>query len=233
MLPRKAAFFTSICAESISSGSGPLEYAMTAEDMWILVKRLYSSEPNDGCHLGGSNAWATIQASPLYALSARRPSKNTLEAPELLMSLLLEVEMKDAVNKNASSPSKHKWKSESDTVSALRTEDCARHSYQSTAPTTTFASKLRESLTTITAGSSLLVVEAKWAEDPAVSPSLVPFADWDHLSVTHDLPSVWKLVSHEAAEKAQHRCIERVMKLRKAIPASSVETEQLDRGTTN
>lgn len=94
----------------------------------------------------------------------------------------------------------------------------------STAMSSAFATKLRDSFSTMTAASSVLAVQSKWADDEVIKPVDVPLAEPSELSTSVlALSCVWSQVDYEECSAAQKNCITRMLALRRAVPASSLE----------
>jgi hypothetical protein len=231
-LPRKAAFFMVTAAEAMSSMTRDSSN-QTAEDLWLMACQLYSPKPND-LEKENSYGWATLRASALHALSLQGNSPASQEAAELLLSLLVEMSpnppgKQEAVTKKKA-PSGQKDATELDMADkpvAARTEPERKElpsvvdaeepegSYTATA----IASKLRYSFTTMTATSTLLAVESRWADEEVIRPVIVPMAGSDISGLS--LGAVWSAVDFQKCSAVQKQCIDRILALRKSLHTSS------------
>ena len=211
------------------------ESTQTPENLWLLCSQLYSRTPNT-LEKSGSYAWATLRASVLHSLSLLGSTSVSREAAELLLSLLTEIspnvpssaaKKKVATAKGTSTRTMTRTLSsqssgvqdasvESDIVGSLRvnTEEGDSSYY-----TNRFASRIRESFSTMTAASSLLAVEAKWADEHAVPPMLVPLSD--PASQVLSLGSVWQVIDFQHCSVSQRECVERIVALRKTTSTAS------------
>jgi hypothetical protein len=207
-----------------------------ASELWLLASQLYSGPAN--LSNKGSYGWATLRASTLHALSLQGNTLVSQEAAELVLSLLGEISpdaKKDAIKVDAK-PAKETKEEETDAVGGIHRSDVgasdlsARPRFEdaeelvATAMSSAFATKLRDSFTTMTAASSILAVQSKWADDEIIKPVDVPLAERSEISTSVlALNCVWSRVNYEACSAAQKNCITRMLALRRALPASSSE----------
>jgi hypothetical protein len=198
---------------------------------------LYSGPANVSAHKG-SYGWATLRASTLHALSLQGNTLLSQEAAELVLSLLGEMspEAKKDVIKADAKASQETNEEETDALGAIHrpdvgaSEPSARQRLEdaedlvSTAMSSAFATKLRDSFSTMTAASSILAVQSKWADDEIIEPIDVPLAEPSELSTSVlALSCVWSQVDYETCSAAQKNSITRMLALRRALPASSLE----------
>jgi hypothetical protein len=237
-LPRKAAFFAAVAAEAVSSADrdGTLHLA---RDLWLLASQLYSSKPN-ARPLKGSYGWTTLRASILHALSLQGNSLLSHEAAELVLSLLGDISPEipeegttDGDKKTSKETKEHETDhmggtsySDSgvlDTHTGARREEV--DDLVSAAISSTFATKIRHSFTTMTASTSILTVQSKWVDDEAIKSVDVPLAEPSEIaSSVLALGCVWSQVDYSGCSLAQKSCMERILTLRRALPASSTKS---------
>jgi hypothetical protein len=208
-----------------------------ASELWLLASQLYSGPANLSAHTG-SYGWATLRASTLHALSLQGNTLLSQEAAELVLSLLGEMspEAKKDVIKADAKLAKETNKEETDALGGIHRSDVGaldpstRPRFEdaedlvSTAMSSAFATKLRDSFSTMTAASSILAVQSKWADDEVIQPVDVPLAEPSELSTSVlALSCVWSKVDYETCSASQKNCITRMLALRRALPASSLE----------
>lgn len=80
-----------------------------------------------------------------------------------------------------------------------------------------FAKQLRDSFTTLTAGSSILVMESRWADGEAVSCVDVPLS----AATSQPLGCVWRIISSDKCCAAQLMCTSLIHKLHRSLPTDS------------
>jgi hypothetical protein len=235
-LPRKAAFFAAVAAEAVSTAERD-GTSHLASELWLLASQLYSGPANISAHKG-SYGWATLRASTLHALSLQGNTLLSQEAAELVLSLLGEMspDAKKDIIKADAKPGNETNTEETDALGGTHWSDVgaldssARQRFEdaedlvSTAMSSAFATKLRDSFSTMTAASSILAVQSKWADDEIIKPVDVPLAEPSEMSTSVlALNCVWSRVDYEACSAAQKNCITRMLALRRALPASSLE----------
>jgi len=90
-LPRKAAFFTTLAAESMTL-CAQLDSLQTnrAMSLWLAAAHLYARDGN-GVAGSGNYGWATLRASALHGLSQMHHFVASEQAAELLILLLSEI----------------------------------------------------------------------------------------------------------------------------------------------
>ena len=202
----------------------------TPENLWLLCSQLMSRTPNT-LEKAGSYAWATLRASVLHSLSLLGSSLVSREAAELLLSLLTHISPsfpkqgaatdRKILRRSASTGTESSGMRdssvavESDSVSLhVNTDEGDSSRY-----TNAFASRIRESFTTMTATSSLLAVEAKWADENVAAPALLPFANPSSEAIS--LGCVWQSIRFQPCSIAQKECVERIISLRKTTSTTS------------
>lgn len=247
-LPRKAAYFTVVAAETASVARGESR-EHTARDLWLVASRLYSrkSNPLDG---GGDYGWATLRAFCFGCLSAQGNCELSLEAAEQLLSLLAELDpdIPLVVDVGSGGPMtkvddrkraiEGKVGVESDVgfadpdVGSVSTKEApsARASIsledadmqEAISSASQFAKNIRVSYNNFTAGSPFLAQQSKWAGEDPIPPVEVPLSDSSPLSSSLvSLKSVWPHMDYDTSSAAQRRCLDRTATLRRAIPTSS------------
>lgn len=174
----------------------------------------------------------------LHSLSLLGSGSVSREAAELLLSLLTEISpnlpkqgakkvpptplvassknFARSLSTNTDSSAIHDQIEDSDTVGALyvNTQEGDSANY-----TNRFANRIRESFTTMTAASSLLAVEAKWADEDVVVPVFLPMSNSSSQMLS--LGCVWQKIDFRVCAIAQRECIERIMALRKTTSTTS------------
>jgi len=229
-LPRKAAFFVVTAAEAFSlAGNGSAENQ--SRNLWLLATQLYTKKRNS-LDQGGDYGWATLRATTLNALSMHGVNTVALQAAEDLLSLLCEISPKlpraiqGRARSIASAAPEQKPTGQPGYV-AKKASASDRPSEVAEAAATsasTFARQFRDSLNTMTAHSSILATESKWADGAAIRPISVPL---DHPST---MGCVWQTIDFNRAQVAQTACIDRIAKLRRALPMTSTTYEAAAQG---
>ena len=226
-MPRKAAFFATIAAETVSdSSSGDVG------NLWLLATRLYSREP------ASSYGWGVLRAACLSALSWKGKNELALEASEQLLALLGELtpstsddqvcpddekpeedaHVKLREGKDETRPSsKHGVK---DSSSEKLEEEDTQKALKSKA--NLFAKQLREGFNTLTSSSTFLAQQAKWAYDEPISPLDTPLGDSSPLASTvTSLKCVWANSSLRRCAEAHRQCMKRITTLRRSAMTPS------------
>lgn len=243
-LPRKAAFFATVAADALSVESGRGN-AAAAEALWLSATHLYTATPNhaDGT---GSYGWASLRASTLHALSLLSNSTASQQAAEQLLELLWEISpdlsgkpdgktmSKKVLNINMdiekeSLPSEeNEGSKDTHNRSGVDTDTVA-------ATTSAFAKKIQESFTSMTADSSLLAVQAKWADEGPIEAINFPFSpSLKCSSAKLALGSVWSQATKDECADAQLACIDRIAALHRALPTrSGAKNTPIAEGTQN
>eukprot|EP00586_Coscinodiscus_wailesii_P010835 CAMPEP_0172511092 /NCGR_PEP_ID=MMETSP1066-20121228/233761_1 /TAXON_ID=671091 /ORGANISM="Coscinodiscus wailesii, Strain CCMP2513" /LENGTH=202 /DNA_ID=CAMNT_0013290331 /DNA_START=1 /DNA_END=605 /DNA_ORIENTATION=- len=198
-LPRKAALFTAIAAESI--GQCDIDDApQRAASLWLSASLLYSRMGN-GRGDTGQYAWATLRASILHALCQQVDHVSGEQAAELLLVLLSEISP-DLIHHSTSNytgnshysrhgddeslpsesyhPTIHDDESLThptyDTISDLDSVSRAkpRTGTKSTQSSVTSATMSSRSAFFPISGPSLTMAQNKWFEDPPLPSLLLP-----------------------------------------------------------
>jgi hypothetical protein len=249
ILPRKASFFIVVAAEAASAHKDESSNGIAA-DLWRVASRLYTlnSNPADG---GGDYGWATLRAFCLDSLAVQGNSELSLEAAELLLSLLAEldpevcqgqdVKLADPdTGRNAprieststgpeSVPMPPAFKDSSISRATIGLEDVDMQ--EALASASQFAKNIRASYASLTAGSPLLAQQSKWAGEDPIPPICIPLADTSSLSDSLiSLKSVWPHMDYEIASQAQRRCLERISKLRRAVATADLRSGSFSHG---
>jgi hypothetical protein len=87
---------------------------------------------------------------------------------------------------------------------------------------TAIASRIRESFTTMTASSSLLALEAKWADEHVAAPQLLPLClPISSAQNTPILGCVWQSIRFRPCAATQRQCVDKIIALRKATSTAS------------
>ena len=245
-LPRKAAYFIVVAADSLAERNQEIVKSTVAENLWLLATRLYSCNPNaiDG---GGDYGWASLRAFCLDSLSTQGIHDLSLEATDQLLSLLGELDpviasVADSNNAKLTVDSTDR-KNEDDGLLQVNdesikdsdtTKDVPRAAISLEDPdfkealTTAnqFAKNLRVTYNNLTAGSHLIAQQAKWATEKPIASIDVP------LSTASELPPflislkvVWPHMNYDLIITAQKHCIERATLLRRSIPQKSAYFE--------
>jgi hypothetical protein len=225
-----------VAAEAVSTAERDGTFHLSRE-LWLLASQLYSGQPNTSTSKG-SYGWATLRASTLHALSLQGNSLLSQEAAELALSVLGEISpasKKDSISTDAKT-AKAANKEETDAIGGSHRSDAGSVDFSArlrredaeelvaTAMSSGFATKLRASFNTMTAATSILAVHSKWADDEIIKPVDVPLAEPSEMSASVlALSCVWSQVSYDACSSAQNNCITRILALRRALPASSLE----------
>jgi hypothetical protein len=246
-LPRKASFFIVVAAEAASAHKNESSNEIAA-DLWRMASRLYAlnSNPADG---GGDYGWATLRAFCLDSLAVQGNGELSLEAAELLLSLLAELDPEvrqgqDAkladpdTGRNAPRiestvpepvPIPQAFKDSSISRASIGLEDVDMQ--EALASASQFAKNIRASYASFTAGSPLLAQQSKWAGEDPIPPICIPLADTSSLSDSLiSLKSVWPHMDYEIASQAQRRCLERISKLRRAVATADLRSGSFPHG---
>ncbi|KAL7576063.1 hypothetical protein ACA910_000847 [Epithemia clementina (nom. ined.)] len=234
-LPRKAAYFAVVAAESMSKMSGGSSNAVL-ENLWLLACQLYSRKPNGifgATEEIGSYAWATLRASTLHALALEGTSPACLEASEALLTLLEKIRPTiPASAANMTLPPVQtpvisttrptavdgvsRQEPGKDFVSSADFLPSGDDTYTAASVT----KMIRDRYTQVTGGSSLLTEQAKWANDAPKPAVLVPLSSQFPGNLLA-LPCVWSAIEFDECARAQHECIERIKNQRKVLSTSS------------
>jgi len=235
-LPRKAAFFTVVAAETMSSmntdGPNPV-----LENLWLLACQLYTRRPNEphgATDELGSYAWATLRASTLSALSLQGTSHVCMEASEMLLTLLEEIKPQRSGEAMKVKPSAKGAKGPStmkktrpppvDVGSSHGSDmDRSMNSVDNINGEETYTEKaarmFRESFNQATGASSLLAVQSKWATEAPKKALEVPLSDQSPNILA--LKCVWSEIEHSACATAQKECAERIKSLKRGLSSST------------
>lgn len=238
-LPRKAAFFTAVAAEAASLSRSD-ETIEASKELWLLASKLYSLKPNpvDG---GGSYGWATLRACCFDSLSTQGNCELSLEAVEQLLALLCKLDPDIPLSDNSNRMillSKADERSNETTVGAADPEGNKYGPKDSNtkvssgledvdvqdaiASASQFAKSIRASYASFTATSPFLTQQSKWAGEDPIPPACVPLSNFSPLSsLLVALKCVWPQMDYGLAFEAQMRCLNRLAKLRRAVPTSS------------
>lgn len=224
-LPRKAAFFSAVAAESISSGSG--RFDQRARELWLLASNLYSSKGNSSVH-GGSYGWATLRASILHGLSLHGKNLMSSEATEQLLKLLSEISpdkvcdmddlqvAPDSLDEDMAFDGSHCSES-------IVGESMSRFSQMKKSG---FFSQMRDN-------NSILNASAKWVGEDVIRPVQVPLVEASEISqLVISLGCVWRNVNFEKCSLAQKLIIGQVFSQRKSLPAISFKENTFFSGGT-
>lgn len=254
-LPRKAAYFTVVAAEAMSAMKNESAQTM-ARDLWLLSTQLYSTRGNPCDHGGeyGWACLRAITLTAL-AIQDNGPLSHHAaeELLALLCETQSKLRTDGGTTKLASStPTRRKAKDSKDSParnprqtadggagtaqpvekSALSTQDASlagsdeNESVSHAMKASNFTRQLRQSFTTMTANSSILTLESKWADDAIIPTVDVPLSDSLKVFPTvQPFGLVWKSVNSEKCAAAQTRCMERISLIRRALPTSSVLKE--------
>lgn len=220
-LPRKAAFFSAVAAESISSGSG--RFDQRARELWLLASNLYSNKGNKN-EQGGSYGWATLRASILHGLSLHGRNLLSSEATEQLLKLLSEIspdniedadDVPIAGDRLADDGLAGTMDASQRSESGVLGDNISRFSQMKKAG---FFSQISNNSSILNSGQS------KWLGDDVIRPIQVPLVEASEISqLVLSLSCVWPNVNFEKCSLAQKLVIGHTFSLRKVLPALSFE----------
>jgi len=213
-LPRKAAFFSAVAAESISSGSG--RFDQRARELWLLASNLYASRGNSSVH-GGSYGWATLRASILHGLSLHGKNLLSSEATEQLLKLLSEISP-DRIEDNDDLPvDSDRFNNDDDADASQRSESGVLAENMSR-----FSQMKKSGFFSQMTNNASLRGSSKWVGEDGIRPIQVPLVEASEISqLVLSLGCVWPNVKFEKCSLAQKLIIGHIFSLRKALPAVS------------
>lgn len=225
-LPRKAAFFSAVAAESISSGSG--RFDQRARELWLLASNMYSNKENSSVH-GGNYGWATLRASILHGLSLHGKNLLSSEATEQLLKILSEIspdrvsDMDDQAIASDTLDDDMTAFEGSQRSESIVGENMSRFSQIKKAG---FFSQIRDN-------NSILNASAKWVGEDGIRPVQVPLVEASEISqLVLSLGCVWPTVNFEKCSLAQKLIIGQVFSQRKSLPAVSFKDNTFFSGGT-
>lgn len=210
-LPRKAAFFSVVAAESISTGSG--RFDQRARELWLLASNLYSGKGNTSLG-GGSYGWATLRASILHGLSLHGKNLLSSEATEQLLKLLSEISPDKVGDIDDQQVAPDDLNDDDTAFEGSQRGSIHGESRFSQMKKSGFFSQMRES--------NPLNASAKWVAEDVIRPVQVPLVEASEMSqLVLSLGCVWPQVSFEKCSLAQKMIIGQVFSQRKSLPAIS------------
>ncbi|KAL3924166.1 MAG: hypothetical protein SGILL_001214 [Bacillariaceae sp.] len=234
---RKAAFFAVAAAEAMSDVN-PDASDPRANALWKKASEMLSQTGNG--LLTGRYGWATLRAVALHALVLQGLRESSEEAAIRLLALMSEIVPPD---KTAADSTSFSFESMSSPQRASKLDDSTRSDSLRDAGAYSIAEarsymrerarevakdarqKSKELFSGQNAPSSLLAVaQSKWVEDDAISPELLPLAEFssDFSNKILALRSVWTAIKFDNCAMAQKRLLVQIADLRKNSPASSV-----------
>eukprot|EP00523_Entomoneis_sp_CCMP467_P012105 CAMPEP_0168719272 /NCGR_PEP_ID=MMETSP0724-20121128/949_1 /TAXON_ID=265536 /ORGANISM="Amphiprora sp., Strain CCMP467" /LENGTH=1561 /DNA_ID=CAMNT_0008765813 /DNA_START=94 /DNA_END=4776 /DNA_ORIENTATION=+ len=220
LLPRKAAYFSAVAAESMTSMNQGISNPVL-ENVWLLACQLYSKRPNEAFGASdelGSYGWATLRASTLHGLSLQGSTPASLEASEMLLALLEEINpTKGKAVKPRSSVKQIKSATSLDVVSGDSNK--AETVNGDETYTEKAMRRVRERFNEATGVSLLLSAQSKWASEPPKVPLEVPLSEQSPNILA--LGSVWSSIEHRSCANAQKECAERIKALKRTLSAST------------
>jgi len=208
----------------------------------MLSTQLYTKKRNP-VDRGGDYGWAALRAITLNALSMQGSNALSLQAAEELLTLLSEISPKvpddgssGEENTSQVSPRVRRESAKASTEHRIIGQSSGHGKPPSkvdvsepVATASTFAKQLRDSFTTMTAG-SVIAMESKWADNEAIKPLDVPLAQSSEaFASTQAMGCVWQGIDFDRCSSAQKKAIERIMKLRRALPTPSIDQKQSGR----
>ena len=229
-LPRKAAYFSIIAAETISSMHPGVDNPL-AENLWLLASQLYSWRRNEApgkSEEGGSYAWATLRASILHALSMQGTGPVCLEASQILFSLLEHIKPTKGPAKKLLSPATptkaKESESESNQDSTHGPEPGTSKDVVEEGGYEKARRMIRESFNQATGASSLLATQSKWATDTPKIPDDLPLSQNSQNILALD--AVWSKIDYRVCATAQKQCAERIKALKRSVSMSTIPSEE-------
>lgn len=194
---------------------------MCAEQLWVTASKLYKSSPNERDAFG-SYGWAALRCSVLFALSMEKCSPLAMDAADELLALLGELSPIDSksLKRKPTAPRRSRTTDSEFTEHSEISESTVNtvHVQEADGGVSLAKKMLQEGFTSMTADSSLLAVQAKWADDPPMDP--VGFPHRQSKAII-PLPCVWGKVSLARCARIQQMCLDRVAVLHRGLPTPS------------
>ena len=226
-LPRKAAFFTTIAAESMTRCAMiDSQQQLRATNLWLAASHLYARDGN-GVAGNGNYGWATLRASALDGLSQMNNHIASEQAAELLILLLSEISpdqcetsklltsieeesiiQADSIHGIAESGSKHG--DSTATIDINRSEVSSENKDFSNMapPKLTTQASIRGTKTTITtknnffaqiSPSTFLITQSRWLENEPIPDISLPILDMREMLSTIETGNESQLASLDAS----------------------------------